>query len=275
MSFYDKLRAAQVRNNSLLCVGLDPDINKIPKHLLRESNPIGKFCQDIIEATSDLVCAYKLNLAFFEALGESGWSTVHRVLACIPNHVIAIGDAKRGDIGNTADMYARSLFDDFGFSAATVSPYMGEDSVRPFTKDPERGSFVLALTSNPGAKDFQYLKVKGKPLYEHVIARAQKWNNHANIGFVVGATRPVQLKRVRQLVPNVPLLIPGIGAQGGDVKLAVRYGCDANGTMALINASRSVLYASGGEGFAESARSAARALRDEMNTYRRQFFEVD
>jgi len=272
MSFYNRLRTIQQRNNSLLCIGLDPDIAKLPPHLLNHSDPVGEFCCRIIQATSDLVCAYKLNLAFFEALGQQGWSTLHRVLSCIPPEIITIGDAKRGDIGNTATMYAQSLLDDFKFASTTVNAYMGEDSVRPFINNPEKGAFILAVTSNQGAKDFQYLKAKGKPLYEHVIAKGKKWNNHKNIGFVVGATRPGQLKRVRQLAPGMPLLIPGVGAQGGDVKLVVRYGCDTKGEMAIINASRSIIYASGGEGFAEAARAAASAMRDEMNSYRAKFF---
>jgi orotidine-5'-phosphate decarboxylase len=272
MSFYDKLRAIQKKNNSLLCIGLDPDLTRMPRHLHDHDNPVGEFCERIVEATNVLACAYKLNLAFFEALGERCWSTVHHVLSCIPPGIITIGDAKRSDIGNSAEIYARSLLDDFKFTATTVNAYMGEDSVQPFIKDPERGAFVLALTSNPGAKDFQYLKIGGKPIYEHVIAKGKKWNTQKNIGFVVGATRPAQLKRVRQLVPDMPLLIPGVGAQGGDVKLAVRYGCDVHGEMALINASRSILYASSGEDFADAAHSAATTLRDKMNKYREQFF---
>jgi len=272
MSFYSRVHAIQKENNTLLCVGLDPDLNKIPKHLLLRSDPVGEFCRCIIEATSDLVCAYKLNLAFFETLGEQGWSTVQRVLSFIPPGVMSIGDAKRGDIGNTADMYARALLDGFKFTAATVNAYMGEDSVQPFIKDPDKGAFILALTSNPGAKDFQYLKAKGKPIYEHVTKKAMKWNKNKNIGLVVGATRPAQLKRIRQLAPDMPLLIPGVGAQGGDVQQAIHFGCDEHGEMAIINASRSIIYAATGEGFAETARSAAGALRDEMNKYREQFF---
>jgi orotidine-5'-phosphate decarboxylase len=149
---------------------------------------------------------------------------------------------------------------------------MGEDSVRPFINDPERGAFILALTSNPGAKDFQYLKVNGKPLYEHVIARGKKWNMKENIGFVVGATRPLQLKRARQLAPGMPLLIPGVGAQGGDLALAVRFGSDKSGQMAIINASRNIIYASGRENFAEAARDAAIAMKDEMNVCRDKYF---
>jgi orotidine-5'-phosphate decarboxylase len=272
MTFYERLRTIQRANNTLLCIGLDPDLQKIPMHLREREDPVGEFCRSIIEATSDLVCAYKLNLAFFEALGGRSWLAAHRVLSYIPPNLITIGDAKRGDIGNTARMYASTLLKDFKFTASTVNAYMGEDSVRPFIDDPDRGAFVLALTSNSGAKDFQYLNVRGKPLYERVIAKTIKWNQNKNIGFVIGATRAAQLKRIRHLVRDCPLLIPGVGAQGGDVKQAVRFGCDSRGEMALINASRSILYASGGEDFAEAARVSATSLRDEMNRYREKFF---
>jgi orotidine-5'-phosphate decarboxylase len=272
MKFYSKLRAIQRKNNSLLCVGLDPDVRRIPGHLLSQKDAVVEFCRCIIAQTSDLVCAYKLNLAFFETLGEAGWSTIHRVLELVPPEVVTIGDGKRGDIGNTAEMYARALFSDFKFDAATVHPYMGQDSVQPFVTDRDHGAFILALTSNPGARDFQSLKVKGKPLYEHVIARAKKWNSNGNIGIVVGATRAVQLRDIRHLIPSVPLLVPGVGAQGGDLRAAVRYGCDADGEMAIINASRSILYASPGADFAEAARRSAMTMRDEMNTYREQYF---
>ncbi|HCV43031.1 MAG TPA: orotidine-5'-phosphate decarboxylase [Bacteroidetes bacterium] len=272
MSFNTRLRLIQEKRNSLLCVGLDPDLRKIPKDLLVHDDPVGEFCRQIIAATSDLVCAYKLNLAFFEVLGERSWSTLHGVLASIPQGVITIGDAKRGDIGNTAEMYAQSLLGEFKFDASTVNAYMGADSVQPFAKDPEKGVFVLALTSNPGAKDFQYMRTKGKPLFEHVVAKAKKWNDNDNVGLVVGATRPVQLKRIRQLVPSMPLLIPGIGAQGGDVKSAIRHGCDAGGKMAVINVSRSVLYASSGQDFADAARSSVASLCNEMNRYRDRYF---
>ena len=271
MNFYTKLRTIQKRRHSLLCIGLDPDIKRIPPHLLKDEAVV-EFCRRIIETTSDLVCAYKLNLAFFEALGDRGWSTIHRILELIPSEVVTIGDGKRGDIGNTAEMYARTLFSDFSFDAATVHPYMGNDSVKPFITDPDRGAFVLALTSNPGAKDFQYLSVNGKPLYERVIAKVKQWNTNGNIGIVVGATRTAQLKRVRHLVPSMPLLIPGVGAQGGGLKAAVRFGCNAEGEMAIINASRSIIYASQDEDFADAARRSALAMRDEMNVYREQYF---
>ena len=272
MNFYTRLRTIQRKNNSLLCVGLDPDVRRIPGHLLSQKDAVVEFCRSIIAETGDLVCAYKLNLAFFETLGEAGWSTIHRVLEVVPPDVVTIGDGKRGDIGNTAEMYARALFSDFKFDAATVHPYMGQDSVQPFVADADRGVFVLALTSNPGARDLQYLNVNGKPLYERVIARAKKWNSNGNIGIVVGATRSAHLKRIRHMVPSMPFLVPGVGAQGGDLRAAVRYGCDADGEMAVINASRSILYASAGADFADAARRSAMTMRDEMNTYREQYF---
>jgi orotidine-5'-phosphate decarboxylase len=169
-------------------------------------------------------------------------------------------------------MYARALFEGYGFSSCTINPYMGGDSVQAFIKNRNQGAFVLAVTSNPGAKDFQYLKVRGKPLYECVIGRVKKWNTQENCGLVVGATRPRELKRIRSLVPDMPFLIPGVGAQGGDLHLAVRYGCDNKGEMAIINASRSIIYASQGEDFAEQARKAATAMREEMNHWREKYF---
>ena len=272
MNFYQKLRAIQRKNNSLLCIGLDTDINKIPEFLFEYGDPIYEFNRRIVDATKDLVCAYKLNLAFYESVGEHGWYTVHQTLARIPETIVTIGDAKRGDIGNSAERYAKLIVEDYEFSACTVNPYMGEDSVKPFMARKHQGAFVLALTSNSGAKDFQYLKVNGKPLYEKVITKVRQWNTKKNCGLVVGATRPKELQRVRAMVPDMPLLIPGIGAQGGDLKSAVRYGCDEKGEMAIINASRSIIYASNGDDFAQAARAAALKLRDEMNTYRGTFF---
>ncbi|MBI4534721.1 MAG: orotidine-5'-phosphate decarboxylase [Ignavibacteriae bacterium] len=272
MSFYQKLRSIQRKNNSLLCVGLDPDIKKIPKFLLQHGNPVFEFNKRIIDATRDLVCAYKINLAFYEALGASGWYTIHQTLAAIPKGIITIGDGKRGDIGNSSELYAQALMDDHGFTASTVNPYMGHDSVSPFMKSKQHGVFVLVLTSNSGAKDMQYLKVGSRPLYEHVAAKVRKWNVNLNCGLVVGATRPKDLARVRTLAPEMPLLIPGIGAQGGDLQAAVRYGCDKRSEMAIINASRSIIYASRGEDFASAARTAAVTLRDEINEYRKTFF---
>ncbi|MER3524202.1 MAG: orotidine-5'-phosphate decarboxylase [Ignavibacteria bacterium] len=272
MAFTSKLRSIQQRRATLLCIGLDPDLSKIPPHLQTLPQPILEFNRRIIEATHDLVCAYKLNLAFYEALGEVGWRTVKETLAAIPSDIITIGDAKRGDIGNTSVMYAKSLFDDFGFDAVTVNPYMGFDSVEPFIRDERRGAFILALTSNPGAKDFEYLNVKNKPLYEHVIAKTKRWNVKDNCGLVVGATRTTALKRIRSLAPEMPLLIPGVGAQGGDLTAAVRFGCDRNGELVLITSSRSVLYASRGTDFAAAARGAALDLRNDIARIREKYF---
>jgi orotidine-5'-phosphate decarboxylase len=272
MNFSRLLAGLQTRTNSLVCVGLDTDPAKLPPALQGREDAVVEFNRRIIEATGDLVCAYKLNLAFYEAAGERGWSMLHRTLSFIPEGIITIGDAKRGDIGNTATMYARALLTVFGFRATTVNPYMGFDSVEPFLRDPERGAFILAVTSNPGAKDFQYLKVGAHPLYERVIRKVRSWDTNGNCGLVVGATRPGELRRIRALVPAMPILIPGIGAQGGDLKSAVRYGCTGDGLLAVINASRSILYASTGDDFADAARRATTGLRDEINRYRAAYF---
>jgi orotidine-5'-phosphate decarboxylase len=267
MTFTQKLRDVQLKQNSLLCIGLDVDADKIPPHLQSSMNPVLEFNRQIIEATHDLVCAYKPNLAFYEAMGEHGLTTLRETLKLIPKSVLTIGDGKRGDIGNTAERYAKSLFDDFGFDSVTVNPYMGFDSVEPFLNNPAKGVFLLTLTSNAGSKDFQRLKVNGKPLYEKVVQTAKKWNMNKNIGLVVGATHPRELKTIRKIVPEMPLLIPGIGKQGGDLKSAVRNGCDKNGQLAIINASRSIIYASSGKDFAKAARAEAKMLVTTMKKY--------
>jgi orotidine-5'-phosphate decarboxylase len=267
MSFTQRLREIQTKQNSLLCIGLDVDVEKIPVHLQSGKNSVLEFNRQIIEATHDLVCAYKPNLAFYEVMGERGLTALRETLKLIPKTVVTIGDAKRGDIGNTAERYARSLFDDFGFDSVTVNPYMGFDSVEPFLKNPEQGIFLLALTSNPGSKDFQKLKVGSKPLYEKIVRKAKQWNTHQNIGLVIGATHPIELKTVRKIVPDMPILIPGIGKQGGDLRSGIRFGCDKHGQLALINASRSILYASSGKDFAEAARAEAARMVKEIQHY--------
>jgi orotidine-5'-phosphate decarboxylase len=264
MSFTQKVRDVQLQQKSLLCIGLDTDADKIPQHLLSSSNAVLEFNRQIITATDDLVCAYKLNLAFYEAMGDNGLNALRETLKLIPKSVLTIGDGKRGDIGNTSERYAKSLFDDFRFDSITVNPYMGFDSVEPFLKNPEKGVFLLALTSNNGSKDFQRLKVNGKTLYEKVVQAAKKWNKNQNIGLVVGATHPHELKMIRKIVPEMPLLIPGIGKQGGDLKSAVQEGCDRNGQLAIINASRSIIYASLGRDFAAAARAEATKIVEEM-----------
>jgi orotidine-5'-phosphate decarboxylase len=267
MKFLERLREIQTDRDSLLCIGLDVDVAKIPSHLQSAENPALEFNRQIISATQDLVCAYKPNLAFYEAMGERGLSALRETVKLIPKSILSIGDGKRGDIGNSAERYAQSLFGDFGFDAVTVNPYMGFDSLEPFSKDPEKGAFILALTSNPGSKDLQRLKTGSRPLYERVVRIARKWNTNRNLGLVVGATHPRELQSVRRIVPEMPILIPGIGKQGGDLKSAIRYGCDKNGQLAIINASRSIIYASSGTDFAEAARKEAIALRSEMQKH--------
>lgn len=267
MNFLDKLLGASRINNSLVCVGLDPDPDLMPKVSVYEFN------HAIIDATSDLVCAYKPNLAFYEALGVEGMEALLKTVEHVPKDISVIADAKRGDIGNTAKAYAKALFETFGFDAATVNPYLGYDSLEPFLLYSDKGILILCRTSNPGAADFQDLLLQESPtssfpLYELVARKAQAWNTRGNIGLVVGATYPGQLKRIRQLCPDMPLLIPGIGAQGGDLASAVRHGVDANKENAIISSSRSILYASKGDDFVAAARRGVLALRDEINRLR-------
>ena len=268
MIFIEKILTAQRSRKSLLCIGLDTDINKIPEHLRSSRDALLDFNKAIIEATSDLASAYKINAAFYECTGEAGWSTMRETVKAIPSGILTIGDAKRGDIGNSSSYYAKAFYDNLGFDAVTVAPYMGRDSVEPFLSSEDHGIFLLALTSNAGARDFQYLDVGGMPFYQRVIEKALTWNAKENIGFVAGATRGSQLRDVRAAAGNAPLLIPGVGAQGGSVEEAVRFGTDQHGERAIINASRSILYASSGKDFAEAARAEAARLRDEMNQYR-------
>jgi len=272
MTFIQKLRNIQRKNNSLVCIGLDTDVTKVPESLYRWGDPQFEFNRRIIDATKDLVCAYKLNISFYESVGEHGWYTVHQTLARIPEEIVTIGDGKRGDIPSSAERQAHLLCNDWEFSGTTVNPYMGGDSVEPFTRRPEQCAFVLAVTSNKGSKDFQHLKVKGKPLYEHVVRTAKKWNKKKNIGLVVGATRPAELKRVRSLAPEMPILIPGIGAQKGDLASTVRYGCDKNGELAIINIGRAIINASTGDDFAERAREATIRYRNQINEIREKYF---
>ncbi|HEY51732.1 MAG TPA: orotidine-5'-phosphate decarboxylase [Dehalococcoidia bacterium] len=265
MTFIDKLTSATRKNGSLLCIGLDPDQERMP-----EKVSVTEFNRAIIEATSDLVCAYKINFAFYEALGDDGMSILKRTRSFIPDNIPVIGDAKRGDIGNTAKAYAQAIFNYFDFDATTVNPYLGYDSIEPFLQYRERGVFILCRTSNAGAVDFQALNIeagdnKRLPLFEFVARRAGDWNVHGNIGLVVGATYPDELKAIREQHPDMPLLIPGIGAQGGDLALTVRYGVDRHGEKAIINSSRQILYASRGKDFAPAARQAAIELKEQIN----------
>ncbi len=227
-----------------------------------------EFNKAIIAATCDLVCAYKPNLAFYEALGPEGLAILEKTVEYIPSDIPIIGDAKRGDIGNTAKAYAKALFSTFGFDAATINPYLGFDSIEPFISYRNKGVFILCRTSNKGASDFQdLLCASGSPLYEVVAQKAKQWNAYGNVGLVVGATYPEELKKVRSICPEMCLLIPGIGAQGGDLASAVGYGVDAQGEKAIIAISRQILYASKEKDFAEAARNVAERIRNQINSY--------
>lgn len=253
--------------NSLVCVGLDYHPDKAPESIRSGPDPLFRFNKAVIDATCDLVCAYKPNLAFYEAFGSEGWDALERTVRAVPEGILKIGDAKRGDIGSTAEQYARALFR-IGFDAVTVNPYLGRDSVEPFIKDPERGAFILCLTSNPGSADFQYLEIGGRPLYLHAAGKIRGWNTRDNCGLVVGATHPDELRILREAAPDLPFLIPGIGAQGGDLESAVRSGTDGRASMAVVNSSRGILYASSGSDFADAARRETLKLRDRINAIR-------
>jgi orotidine-5'-phosphate decarboxylase len=263
MKFVNRLIKASRKNRSLLCVGLDPDPHKLPV------KDVFEFNKAIIDATADLVCAYKPNLAFYEAMGIKGMQILKKTVKYIPDDIPIIGDAKRGDIGNTASAYAMALFDYYKFDAVTVNPYMGYDSVEPFLNYSNNGVFVLCRTSNKSASDFQDLEDNfGMKFYQSVALRANEWNVNGNIGLVVGATYPEELKEIRRICPDMLILIPGIGAQGGDLELSVKYGTDLKAEKAIIVAARQVLYASAGMDYARAAGKAARELRDNINRFR-------
>lgn len=268
MSFTEKLSQTTSRNNSLVCVGLDTDPAKLPACVLDKDDPVLYFNQQIIDATCDLVCCYKPNFAFYGALGATGFTTLQHTLDHVPDGVPVLVDAKVGDIGNTAKQYARKFFDVLGADALTVTPYMGTDAVTPFTAYKDRTTFLVCLTSNPGADDFEKQQMGARPLYEHVIAKAHEWNSANNIGLVIGGTQPEHFASVRALAPNMPFLIPGIGAQGGDIEAAVKNGQDAQGAGILVNSSRGILYASSGDDYATAAREATLQLRDALNAHR-------
>lgn len=249
-----------------MCVGLDPDLQKIPQHLLHTEDPIYEFCKEIIEQTQDIAVAYKPNLAFFECLGTKGWDTLEKIKACIPSHCFTIADAKRGDIGNTSAMYAKAFFEFFGFDAVTVAPYMGRDSIEPFLAYDDKWVIVLGLTSNQGAQDFEMLDLGGQKLYERVISSVASWGNPNNTMFVVGATHPQLIEQVRTLVPDFFFLVPGVGAQGGDMQLTCEKGRNKDVGL-LINSSRNILYASSDENFGAAARQACMIMQEEMKTF--------
>jgi orotidine-5'-phosphate decarboxylase len=252
------------RKQSYLCIGLDTDIRKIPQCLLQYEDPVYEFNRAIIEATSDYCIAYKPNLAFYEAMGSKGWDSLEKTLNQIPPEIFTIADAKRGDIGNTSGLYARTFFERFNFDAVTVAPYMGEDSIKPFLEFPGKWVIILALTSNSGADDFQTLQTAdGTPFYQHVIEKSSSWGGNHQIMYVVGATKPEGLASIRGIIPDHFLLIPGVGAQGGDLKLISEAGFNQNCGL-LVNSSRAIIYASSNEDFAQAAAREARKLQQEM-----------
>jgi orotidine-5'-phosphate decarboxylase len=268
--FIEKLRAAWTSSNSLLCVGLDPDPAKLPSSLRGKSNAIFEFNKAIIDATHDLVCAYKPQIAYFAAQSAEDQllQTMEYLRAHYP-HIPIILDAKRGDIGSTADQYALEAFTRYQTDAVTVNPYLGGDSITPFTRYADKGVVILCRTSNPGAQDLQDLDINGQPLYAYLASKvARDWNGNGNCLLVVGATWPEQMRRIRELTGDMPLLVPGVGAQGGDVKALVTAGKTADGTGLIISSSRAVLYASSNDDFAQAARRVAQASRDEINRYR-------
>ncbi|HRU60428.1 MAG TPA: orotidine-5'-phosphate decarboxylase [Bacteroidia bacterium] len=255
---------------SYLCIGLDTDIRKLPKHLLKTEDPVFEFNRQIIEATADLCVAYKPNIAFYEAEGPSGWVSLERTLAAIPKDCFTIADAKRGDIGNTSSLYARTFFERYAFDSVTVAPYMGKDSVTPFLEFPGKWVILLGLTSNAGSLDFQMLDVAlpghaaGEQLFEHVLHTSQRWSGPDSMMYVIGATHPELFTRVRKIVPDHFLLVPGVGAQGGDLEAISKAGMNDQVGL-LVNSSRQIIYASSGEDFAEAARKEAMALQQEMS----------
>lgn len=268
--FIQQLASAWDKNNSLLCVGLDPDPAKFPAHLQGKPDAILEFCTAIVDATADVACSFKPQIAYFASCRaedqlEALIAYIHEKHPGIP----VILDAKRGDIGSTAEHYAKEAFERFAADAITVNPYMGRDSVEPYLAYPEKGVILLCRTSNPGGSDLQFLEVGGEKLYERVARLvAQDWNRTGQCALVVGATFPAEIARVREITGDLPLLVPGIGAQGGDIEATVQAGRTANGTGLMINSSRAILYAGQGEDFAAAARQVAIATRDAINLYR-------
>lgn len=256
---------AQIKlKKSFLCVGLDTDINKIPQHLLKFENPILEFNKQIIDATKEYCVAYKPNIAFYEALGSKGWDILEETIKYIPKDIFTIADAKRGDIGNTSDMYASAFFKKYNFDSITASPYMGSDSILPYLEYKDKWVISLALTSNKGAMDFQTKELSnGKMLFEEVLEESKKWGDENNLMYVVGATRGDLFKKVRAIVPNSFLLVPGVGAQGGSLQDVVDYGMNSEVGL-LVNSSRGIIYASQNEEFAIQAKEAAKKLQQEM-----------
>ena len=250
---------------SFLCIGLDTDINRIPKHLLQYEDPVFEFNKSIIDATKDFCVAYKPNIAFYESMGKQGWLSLQKTVDYIPSNILTIADAKRGDIGNTSKMYARSYFDNLKFDCITLSPFMGFDSVSPYLNYKDKWVILLALTSNQGSLDFQNTKLaNGLHLFEEIISVSKKWGSSKNMMYVVGATKATRIKEIRKIIPNHFLLIPGVGKQGGSLYKVAQYGLNSECGI-LINSSRSIIYASNCESFAENAKIESKKIQQNMS----------
>ncbi|MFZ6012355.1 MAG: orotidine-5'-phosphate decarboxylase [Bacteroidota bacterium] len=256
------------KKNSYLCVGLDTDLEKIPQHLLSEPDPVFEFNKQIIDATCNYAVAYKPNIAFYEALGPQGWESLQKTLDYIPNEMFTIADAKRGDIGNTSALYARAFFKQMDFDSITVAPYMGEDSVKPFLQFKDKWVILLAHTSNPGSSDFQLIesKVTGHKLYEEVLIKSQQWGTVDQLMYVVGATQSEKMQSIRALVPDHFFLVPGVGAQGGDLEMVSKFGMNKKCGL-LVNSARAIIYASSDKDFANAAAKEAQGVQQEMKKY--------
>ncbi len=256
------------KKNSYLCVGLDTDLEKIPRHLLSLPDPVFEFNRQIIDATHEHCVAYKPNIAFYEALGPKGWESLQKTLDYIPKDIFTIADAKRGDIGNTSSLYAKAFFQQMNFDSITVAPYMGEDSVKPFLKFKDKWVILLAHTSNPGSADFQLIesRVTGRKLYEEVILRSSHWGTTDQLMYVVGATQSEKIANIRALAPDHFFLVPGVGAQGGDLRDVSKFGMNKQCGL-LVNSARGIIYASTEKDFAQKAAVEARKIKEEMNGY--------
>jgi orotidine-5'-phosphate decarboxylase len=260
-----------IKKESFLCVGLDADLEKIPDHLLELDDPIFEFNKQIIDATKDFCVAYKPNLAFYESLGVKGWESLQKTMEYIPSEIFTIADAKRGDIGNTSRMYAKTFFEYFNFDSVTVAPYMGNDSVSPFLEFSNKWVILLAATSNVGGLDFQYKKIEGgKRVFEEVLEKSLEWGDEENLMYVVGATRAEMLSDVRAIVPNAFLLVPGVGAQGGSLEEVVKYGMNDTCGL-LVNSSRGIIYAGSGNDFASAAGKKSKELQSQMAVQLKEF----
>jgi orotidine-5'-phosphate decarboxylase len=276
MPFYDKLECAWKKHNSVLCVGLDPNLDKLPERVKKETYPFFQFNKAIIDATYDLVCCYKPQIAFYSAIG--GEIQLEMTIQYIKNtypDIPVILDAKRGDIGSVAEMYAKEAFDRYKVDAVTVNPYMGTDTLEPYLQRQNKGVVILCKTSNPGSRDLQELQVHDQHIYEIIAHKAQHvWNTNRNILLVVGATYPTEMKSIRKIAPDITFLVPGVGAQGGNPEAVIKNGIDKNGYGIIINSSRGIIYASNNDDYAEVARTKAKFLKEEINKYREKYINL-